>query len=61
VTLRSLCFLLAAVLYAVGLAGVISLGAFLAVNIALMLIAFGTGFLVVGILRSTAPRARSPG
>lgn len=57
-TRRAIFFLLAAVLYAIGLAGVLSLGKFLVVNVALMLIAFGTAFLVAGIVSGGKPRAQ---
>lgn len=60
-TLRSTCFLAAALLYAAGLAGVLSLGKLLVVNVALMLIAFGTACLVVGIVSGSKPRAQMPG
>ena len=58
-TLRSACFLFAALLYATGVAGVLSFGTLLAVNIALMLIAFGTACLVGGIVAGIKPRAES--
>lgn len=60
-SLRTTCFLLAALLYAAGFAGVLSFGKFLVVNVALMLIAFGTAFLVGGIVAGVKPRAQAPG
>ena len=50
---RMLCFVAAAVLWAAGLAGVLTLGALIKVNIALMLIAFGSGFFVLGLVLGT--------
>lgn len=57
-TARALCHLAAGLLYGAGAMGVaVALGAHVKIGIALMLVAFGTGFLVAGILLGT-PRRR---
>lgn len=57
VVIRRACFLASAVLYAIGLSSVLTLGWPLPVNIGLMLIAFGSGFLVAGIVQSVRGRS----
>ncbi len=47
---RALCFLAATLLWTLGVTGILTLGSFLKVNIALMLIAFGSAFLVLGLV-----------
>jgi len=56
---RTLCFVAAGLLWACGLAGVLTLGAWVKVNVALMLIVAGTGFLVFGLVRGARPDARA--
>lgn len=54
---RAVCFLIAGLLYGAGLMDVaIVLGARLKVNVALMLLAVGSAFLVLGIVATTSPR-----
>ena len=53
---RALCFLAAAVLWALGILGVAALGAAVKVNVALMLIVFGTDCFVLGLVLGAGPR-----
>ncbi len=57
---RALCFLAATLLWILGISGVLTLGSFLKVNIALMLIAFGTAFLVLGLVLGARRETRTP-
>jgi hypothetical protein len=47
---RRVCWICAALLYGVGAAGVVTLGAFLAINLALLAIAAGSAFLITAIV-----------
>ncbi len=49
-TPRRICWLCSTVLYAVGLAGVVTLGRLFAVNHALLVIAAGSAFLVAALV-----------
>lgn len=57
---RTLCLYAASLLWTVGVTGVLTLGAFLKVNIALMLIAFGSGFLIMALVLGPKRRPASP-
>ena len=57
---RTLCLCAAGLLWTVGITGVLTLGAFLKVNIALMLIAFGSGFLILALVLGSKRRPASP-
>jgi NADH:ubiquinone oxidoreductase subunit K len=54
---RTLCLTVAGVLWALGIAGVLTLGSYIKVNIALMLIAFGSAFLVAALVLGPPRRA----
>jgi hypothetical protein len=49
-TPRRACWICSAVLYGVGLAGVVTLGRLFAVNHALLVIAVGSGFLIAAVI-----------
>lgn len=49
-TPRRICWICSAVLYAVGIAGVVTLGRLFAVNHALLAIAVGSGFLMAALV-----------
>ena len=52
-TPRRICWICSAVLYGVGVAGVVTLGRFFAVNHALLAIAIGSGFLMAALVLGT--------
>lgn len=54
-TPRRICWICSAVLYGVGVAGVVSLGRLFAVNHALLAIAVGSGFLMAALVLGTRP------